>query len=208
MTIANYADLVQAIQDFANRTDIANEVASYFIQLAEAKFNRTIRSRLMIATTTLRATAGARSVAAPADMLEPEYLAWSPTSPIQQKSLEDVERLRRFRLRRAGTPLCYALNGSSIELAPIPSAAGSIELDYYQKIPALTSANPTNWLMTNDPDLYLNECLAITAQFLRDPDALTANSSLAGTSAASINALDARATMGADITPAPAAPAS
>ena len=33
--------------------------------------------------------------------------------------------------------------------------SGTVAVDYYGSIPALTTGNTTNWLMTKHPDLYL-----------------------------------------------------
>jgi hypothetical protein len=37
----------------------------------------------------------------------------------------------------------------------MPDTTSTVTLDYYQKIPALSDEAPTNWLLTDHPDLYL-----------------------------------------------------
>jgi len=51
----------------------------------------------------------------------------------------------------------YTIEGSNIRLSD--NTGTDIVILYYQKIPAL-SANATNWLLTNHPDLYMAGALA------------------------------------------------
>src|SRR3546814_19992643 len=53
----------------------------------------------------------------------------------------------------------YAINAGQLQLAPAPTDATVIAMTYWQSIPALTSSNTTNWLMTANPDVYLLGCL-------------------------------------------------
>jgi hypothetical protein len=62
---------------------------------------------------------------------------------------------------RVGQPQAYAISGSSLLIAPAPDSAYAIRLTYKQAIPALSDANPTNWLLTRHPDLYVAASLAM-----------------------------------------------
>ena len=53
-------------------------------------------------------------------------------------------------------------------VTPTPSGATSLSIDYYQRIPALTSSNTTNWLLTDHPHLYLYTSLLHATPFLMD----------------------------------------
>ena len=59
------------------------------------------------------------------------------------------------------------MNGA-IELVPAPADDIEIEMVYYGKIPALTSINTTNWLLTRAPDIYLYGALTHAAPFLKN----------------------------------------
>ena len=48
------------------------------------------------------------------------------------------------------------------------------QLRYYQKIPALTNAKPTNWLLQDAPDVYLYASLVESERFLRSPEGVLA----------------------------------
>ena len=59
-------------------------------------------------------------------------------------------------LRRKAFPFvaaAYTVVGSTIKVRPIMD--GDLTVTYYGKIPALTPANPTNWLLEKAPDVYL-----------------------------------------------------
>lgn len=53
-----------------------------------------------------------------------------------------------------GVPRKFAIADGAITFAPI-NAAAAISMLYVRRIPGLTVAEPTNWLMTLAPDLYL-----------------------------------------------------
>ena len=55
----------------------------------------------------------------------------------------------------AATPRVFTVEGSVLKFRPIDDTA--LELDYFQKIPALASGSDsgTNWLLAAHPDLYL-----------------------------------------------------
>lgn len=60
----------------------------------------------------------------------------------------------------------YTIIGSLMVVAP--RIVGSVTLVYYQKIPALSDTNTTNWLLTRYPQMYLYGSLLEAAPFLGD----------------------------------------
>jgi hypothetical protein len=59
-----------------------------------------------------------------------------------------------------------------MELGPTPDSAYSISIDYYAKIPALSTA-ATNWLMTGHPGVYLSAAMAELCLYLQDDQRIT-----------------------------------
>ena len=49
-----------------------------------------------------------------------------------------------------------------------PAAVGTVELVYFARIPALTAAQPVNWLITKAPDVYLYGVLLEAMLFQKD----------------------------------------
>lgn len=146
MALANYADLLSAVAGWLNRTDLTATIPD-FIKLAEAEFNRKLRTIEMEARTTL--TLVSDTYALPADFLGARSLS------IANTALEYVPPSEIFDDTGTGTyPTRYTVTDGAFFFRPAPSS-GSVALEYYQSIPALTSGNTTNWLMTKHPDLYL-----------------------------------------------------
>jgi hypothetical protein len=168
MALSTYTQLTQSLADWLNRADLEQQIPD-FVSLAEATLNKVVRSTYMVQTSTVSVSSSAQKAAVPADLLEPIYLQVTSTtsSPLEQVSPTQLITLRRARLRNSGTVRFFAVMGRNFEFAPIPSATTSVDVTYYQKIPALAS-NSTNWLLTNFPDLYLYTSLMHAAPFLKD----------------------------------------
>lgn len=167
MAITNYTELKQAIADWLNRADLDEKIPD-FIALAEATLNSVLRSSYMVATASVSTTASTRTAAVPSDFLEPIYLQSSDTNPLEQVSPQQLIMLRRSRLRTAGTPRFFGILGRNFEFVPTPSSVSTLNLVYYQKIPSLSTGSPTNWLLTNFPDLYLYSSLLHATPYLND----------------------------------------
>lgn len=145
MALANYSDLLTAVGNWLNRADLTSRIPE-FITLAEAEFNRKLRTIEMEATATATATSGA--VALPTDFAGLRSITWDNTALdyiAPGELLEDDST--------GATPRYYTIADGQILLRPI--VTGDVTIAYYQSVPALTVSNTTNWLMTKHPDLYL-----------------------------------------------------
>lgn len=160
-----YSTLKTTIGDWLNRSDLA-AVAPSFISLAEASFQRLVRTRQMVARAT--ATITSQFFPLPADFLEAVNLQVNSADggPMQVISMEQADDVRRW--EPSGVPRYYVIVGTNIELIPVPQGSTPVELTYYARIPALTDAAPTNWLLSAAPDLYLYGALLQSAPYLRD----------------------------------------
>lgn len=82
----------------------------------------------------------------------------------------------------------FSIVGSNLYI--YPSTGNSIGLLYYQKIPALSSTNTTNWLLAKSPNLYLRATLAWAAEFIKDKDEMATQGALAASLAGAMNRSD------------------
>lgn len=147
MALANYSDLLSAVAAWLNRGSDLDSRIPDFIKLAEAEFNRKLRTIEMEARSTLTLTSDSHAL--PADFLGARSVA------IENTRLEYVPPSEAFDdTSTGGYPTRYTIADGSIFFRPAPSS-GDVELAYYASIPALTVSNTTNWLMTRWPDLYL-----------------------------------------------------
>jgi hypothetical protein len=167
MTISNYGDLKTAIADTLNRDDLTSVIPS-FVSLAQAQFNRKIRSHRQITRGSL--TIDAQFEALPADWLETIRITMdaNPIRVLTQISMDDLTRYRTAIDNTTDAPVYFAHNGTDIELFPTPSTSYTGEITYYAKVTALSADGDTNWLLTNHPDVYLYGSLVHTAPYLKD----------------------------------------
>lgn len=163
-TITNYATLQSTIADYLNRADLTSQIQT-FIQFAEADLNSRLRDRLMIVRA--EATSNQEYVQLPADWLEALNLQIvGGMSPLRYITLDESDIVNSTRVLTS--PSFYSLMNGAIELVPPPAVDVDIEMVYYGKIPALSDAVATNWLLTKAPDVYLYGALTHAAPFLMD----------------------------------------
>lgn len=164
-TIDNYDDLIEKVAQALDRDDLSADQIPLFIAQAEKMFNRRLRVRQMIATTTLTATA--RDVELPADFLQMRLLTNSSGAEVKPVSLEDVM------VRQTDTdtvPTVYSEIGGVpklIRLAPEPTST-TLDAVYYAAIPQLSINQQTNWLLESHHDLYYYAALLACEAYLAD----------------------------------------
>jgi hypothetical protein len=172
MALANYADLLTSLAGWSNRTDLTS-IFPDFVALAEARISRDLRTRRMISNATLTTVANTQGVALPADWLETENLSvlGEPQVTLLVVTPEIMDK-RYPAGYLTGKPAVYCVVGNTMELGPTPDSAYSISIDYYAKIPALSTA-ATNWLMTGHPGVYLSAAMAELCLYLQDDQRIT-----------------------------------
>lgn len=167
MAITTYAELQTAIGDWLNRADLDQKIPD-FIRLAESTLNDVLRQADMVTQSTgVTITSGRATL--PADALEVVYAQVGSTEdePLEQITPQQLTMLRRTRTRDAANPRFFAIIGRQIVVTPTPSS-GTLDIDYYQRIPALTTSNTSNWLLDDAPHVYLYTSLLHATPFLMD----------------------------------------
>jgi hypothetical protein len=163
-TITNYATLQSAIADYLNRADLTAQIQT-FIQFAEADLNTRLRSREMIVNAT--ATSDGQFVALPPDWLEAiNMMIVGGQSPLRYITPDEADTI--IKAQTYTSTRFYSMTTGVIELVPPAVDDITIDMVYYGKIPALSDANTTNWLLTKAPDVYLYGALTHAAPFLMD----------------------------------------
>ena len=163
-TLTNYATLQSAIADYLNRADLTAQIQT-FIQLCEADLNTRLRSREMIVNAT--ATSDGQFVALPPDWLEAiNMMIVGGQSPLRYITPDEADTI--IKAQTYTSTRFYSMTTGVIELVPPAVDDITIDMVYYGKIPALSDANTTNWLLTKAPDVYLYGALTHAAPFLMD----------------------------------------
>jgi hypothetical protein len=115
---------------------------------------------------TASTVAAQRNLALPAGFIQMRNLQMNetPIVPMQYVTPEIYDRLYGSTL--TGTPQMYTIIADEIQLGPIPGSVLTIEMLFYKKFDALTSAATTNWMIINAPDVYLYGCLLEAEPFI------------------------------------------
>lgn len=166
MAITNGATLATAVGNWLARADLSSRIPE-FVALAEAKFNRELRTPDMETKDASFSITG-EYVAVPTGFLEVRYwhlndgdkntLAFLPPDT-QSGYLPDG----------TGIPVYYSVTGSNFRFAPVPDGTYASTLIYYKALTTCsTGSTETNWLLTSHPDVYLYGALLEAAGYLHD----------------------------------------
>ena len=147
------------IASWLARSDLASAIPD-FIQLAEANLSRELRARQMMAEVAGTSVGGV--IAMPADLSSVVTLRiwrfgqWVPIAPMPVGNDHGIGTLA----------YAYTVMGSTARL--IGTQDTDYVLTYRRRIPALTDAQPTNWLISADPGAYLYGALVEASPYLGD----------------------------------------
>lgn len=142
----SYGDLVTAIEDWMNRSDLSGSVQS-MIALAESRMKRKLEPVFLETITTLTTTDGV--VALPSDCSTVNRVVYN---------YYNIPRWSGFDTASLATsdystdPFAYTIEGNALRVWPPIDVALTV---YYQPtITSLSEANPTNTILSKFPDLY------------------------------------------------------
>jgi hypothetical protein len=169
MPLDSYATLQASIASWLNREDLTSMIPD-FITLAEARFNRDLRTPDM----TKRATSTLTSsyVDLPTDWLQ--TIAVRVTSSTGYQALEYLSAELFYDLEGAqptGVARKYTLVNNRIHLIPDGTDA-TLEMTYFAKITPLSGTTTSNWLLVRSPDLYLYSSLVAAEAYLMNDERL------------------------------------
>jgi hypothetical protein len=172
MAISTKAELHTAVANWMNRSDLTSRIPE-FIDLAEASFNRNLRTRDMLTRTTT--TASAQYIGLPADFLEMQNIELTSTSPPKRLIYATSDRSDDFREQRSntsGVPIYYTIEGNAIQLMPTPDVSYTLQINYYKTVPALSTVADSGdtWLLVAHPDIYLYGTLMQASPYLMDQE--------------------------------------
>ena len=165
MALSTYTELKSTIANWLNRSDLTSEIAEDFIVLAEADFNSKLRIRQMHSQTTI--TIDSETESTPTGFLQVrdfyilsnnDKYAMNYISPAQMDSIKGTSM--------SGLPVAYTILGSTFRFTPRPADSYSGILNFYKKFDALSVSNPSNYILTDHPAIYLYGSLFHASNFL------------------------------------------
>lgn len=175
----NYTELQTALADWSARSDLTSFLPS-FIEFSTAMFNQgqggvsPLRLREMMAITSLVPASGVCTL--PSDYLQYRRVVELASRRRDLQYVTPTYADQEYSDRASGLSSDFTIIGSSLYMFPLSS--NNIELTYYQAIPNLSDAAPTNWLLTKQPNLYLHAGLMQLAMFTKDNDLFSRSAAL------------------------------
>lgn len=162
---ANYAAWIAGVRSWLDAGHLSDAEIGDFISLAQSRMNRELNAWEMEATASPVVATGA--VLLPADF-----------SRIRQVSIDgvgtfDAATKGEIANRKAGddeTSRLFAIDAGAIMLWPVPADGVAVVIDYYVKVPPISSTLATNVFTANYSDMLLWASLIEGSNFLVEDD--------------------------------------
>lgn len=169
MALSNYTELQTSIGKWLTRKDLTEQIPE-FITLTEAEISRVLRKSSTRQTVTL--TEEALTLGPTVGELRSVRLVTANPSldfPLEIGTPEIFWGWKAL-FQSSGRPRKASLIAGKLVVAPVPDAAYSAEIVFYNALIPLSDTNPTNEVLRDDPDVYLFGALMQAAPFLKDDE--------------------------------------
>ena len=162
MSTTTYSELKASIGNWLNRDDLTAVIPD-FIVLAEQQMARDIRHWRQ--EKRVETTLNDRY-----EYLPNDFLALIELRTDNNRRLTMIPTAKAHEQKTSGPPQHYRLTADQIEFFPAPDASSTttLSMQYYAIIPALSDADPSNWVLTYAADAYLYGALMHSAPYLLD----------------------------------------
>lgn len=159
MALSNYPDLQASVAAWLSRSDLTAIIPD-FIALAEADIRTDLR--LLPTVSTLATVPGQDYIDLPADWLEFVWLKYDG-EPLEY-SPPDILRTENM---HSGPWRKYSIEGRRLLLSHSADTVETIDVMYHARLASL-STTPTNYLLTDQPNVYLWRSLYYALIYLQD----------------------------------------
>ena len=172
-TITDYTTLQASIADFLNRKDLTDSICT-FIQLAETQMQRRLRVLDGERATTITFPVQSNRAPMPADFKRMRFFdaEYEPLDVLLERApLIDTRPIYDPRFfDRENRIVRYSLTGNEMVLWPCPTGEDPVtfEMVYDAGFEPLSDTSPTNWLLEENPDVYLYGALLQSAPYLKN----------------------------------------
>lgn len=169
----NYYDIKDMALSYADREDaeITSRIDN-FLKIVEVRMNKELEMREMSARLRLRTSVAFEYYGLPADFrgIRNIKVRDSPTSTAEATlRYKNPEQMNAVSTNDDG--IYYNIEGDQLRIKPKQDDK-ILEISYYQKVPALTSATAsnTNWVSDSYPDCYIFGLLVEIHSFTKDKE--------------------------------------
>lgn len=172
--IINYSTLVSAIVETSEdeSTEFAN-FAPAIVGLAETRVKRELDTDGLVAFTTVAVSASTAEISKPNDY-KFAYDLYFTLNDEEKTLVKETDNYLRFYWPHKTSvvstgPVYYAdKDRDAFLIAPCFTSTTDVIIKYQKNIPALTSANNTNYLTSVCPDILFYACMAEAARFKKN----------------------------------------
>lgn len=165
MSLDSYNDLLTAAANWSERSDLTSRIPE-FLELAEAKINRKLRTKDMETKNASFSITG-EYVATPTGFGGVRSFHLN-TTPKQVLEFMPADNQTGYFGSSTGKPRYYTIEGSNFRFGPAPDATYASTLTYFLTVPALTASNTSTWLLTANPDAYVYGVMAELQAYLKN----------------------------------------
>lgn len=162
MSIGTYNELLTAISNWTKRSDIASGRDAEFVSLGEARIGREVKARQMEAR--VSTTPDDQYTDLPSDYVSMRAVRIKGSSLGWLTYVTPDKFFQEFASSTSSNRKVYTIFGDELIFPSTPD--GDVELWYYKKLAALSSAS--NSLFTSNPDLYLYAAMSVAMPFMKN----------------------------------------
>ena len=170
-----YNDIVNLTLGYADRQD--DEVATRmdnFLRVTEARINRVLMTLDMSCRSKTSMDSSVEYYPLPLDYSVMRAIkVIDNTNSASRVTLLQVNPEQMANLVNNGETQfpCYTVISGAIQVQPFYDNTHSLEIDYFQTLPPLSSSITTNWLSDSNPDAYVFGLLVEINSFVKDAEA-------------------------------------
>ena len=170
-----YNDIVNLTLGYADRQD--DEVATRmdnFLRVTEARINRVLMTLDMSCRSKTSMDSSVEYYPLPLDYSVMRAIkVIDNTNSASRVTLLQVNPEQMANLVNNGETQfpCYTVISGAIQVQPFYDNTHSLEIDYFQTLPPLSSSITTNWLSDSNPDDYVFGLLVEINSFVKDAEA-------------------------------------
>lgn len=164
MSIATYSELQTAVAAWIKRSDLTTRIPD-FIRLAEIRLKSVVDLRVLETTTDLSTTPSSPTIALPSDFKSPIALWIADINP--QEQLGQLLPQSMPYNTTPNRPQYWCIDDHTIRFQCPANSTYPIKFRYSQLF-ELSDTNPTNYVLTDFPDVYLFGALFEAADYTQD----------------------------------------
>jgi len=171
MAFTNYTTFVSTVENYLARTDLTSVIPD-FIQMAQLRMSRDLRTEAMLKVATTAATDN--KVAFPTDFLELREMHFQGNPPIILEYQSPDLFFRNGQTSLSGRSHFFTMLGTEFQFAPSQDATYTIQILYYGQPAFISTTTASNLFLAYYPDALLYATLAEAEPYLmNDPRVAT-----------------------------------